>query len=66
MTLLKREKAAWFPTAELREDNKVEVHAVTGLERAVLGWREAGQQGGSEGVCWATPTYTDQQEAEGV
>ena len=28
MTLLRREKAAWFPAEELRDDNNVQPHKV--------------------------------------
>jgi len=53
--LLPQEKPGWFPTTELREDNNIQTHKITDLERKVLGWREGGQ----EGVCWKTQTYQD-------
>jgi len=62
LRLLKQEKPGWFPTEELREDNSVQPHKITEIERKWLGWREDGQ----EGVCWQTQMYQDRQKEEEV
>jgi solute carrier family 6 amino acid/orphan transporter-like 15/16/17/18/20 len=61
--LLTKEKPAWFPTQELREDTGLTGdREITNLERKLLGWKE----GGVEGVCCPTATYTDQQPEDEV
>ena len=44
---MRKEKAAWFPVEELRDDNNVTPHKISEIERVLLGWRDDGQ----EGVC---------------
>ena len=58
VTLLRREKPAWFPVEELRDDNNVTPHKITGVERMLLGWREDGQ----EGVCCQSEFTEDVEE----
>ena len=62
LTVLKTEKAAWFPVEELREDNNVQPHKISGVERLVLGWREDGR----EGVCCVSTFREQDQETEQV
>ena len=57
LTLLKKEKPAWFPVCELREDNNVEPHQISALEKLLLGWREDG----GEGVCCVS-TFPEEEE----
>ena len=57
LSILKKEKPAWFPVEELREDNNVQPHKISRVERLVLGWREDGR----EGVCCVS-TFQDQEE----
>ena len=59
LTVLKTEKAAWFPVEELREDNNVQPHKISRMERLVLGWREDGL----EGVCCVS-TFQEQVHQE--
>ena len=59
LTVLKTEKAAWFPVEELREDNNVQPHKISRMERLVLGWREDGL----EGVCCVS-TFQEQEHQE--
>ena len=76
--MLRKEKAAWFPAEELRDDNNVQPHKVkimmwcemswrdafqiTEIERIFLGWQEDGR----EGVCCITENIEEEEEAESV
>lgn len=60
LTILRKEKPAWFPVCELREDNNVEPHEISALEKVLLGWREDG----GEGVCCVSAFPEEEEEEE--
>ena len=45
ITILKPEKAGWFPSEELREYHGLEEHKITKVERVLFGFREDGREG---------------------
>ena len=76
MTLLRREKAAWFPAEELRDDNNVQPHKVE-IIIGMLGFADlmsfqiteieriflGWREDGREGVCCISENIEEEEEA---